>query len=466
MFGSLLATGGGHDAGLAFAPALLHLNPLDERPGVKDLAEHADTPEGARSGAGPDDCCSGHSGPALPVAAARERLLALVQPVQGSETLPLAALPGRVLAEAVSSPIAVPGADNSAMDGYALRAADIADDAQLEVIATIYAGHPFDGHVGPGQAVRIFTGAPVPKGADTVVMQEHVTPGEVGRIGLSRLPRAGDNIRPAGEDIPLGAAVMGPGTLLRAAEIGVLASIGRDRAQVFRRPRVAVMATGDELVPPGQPLAPGQIHDSNSATLGAMLWRLGVEVVDLGRVGDDPQTLERVFREAAAHCDAIITSGGVSVGDADHVMPTLKRIGELHLWKIAMRPGRPLAFGRIDGCWFFGLPGNPVSVMATFHQVVQPALQRMMGMTPRPPLTLRARLLGALRKKPGRTEFSRGLLDHDDQGRLVVASAGRQGSGILSSMIRANCFIVVPQDSGSLEDGAEVDVQPFDGFVW
>lgn len=427
------------------------------------MARQTPAPEGV---SGMDDCSDGHAGQALPVAAARERLSALVAPVPDTEVVALAQLPGRVLADAVSSPIAVPGADNSAMDGYALRADDLAEDVRLEVIATIYAGHPFQGRVGPRQAVRIFTGAPVPEGADTVVMQEHVAVDPDGRIGFTRLPRPGDNIRPAGEDIPLGAEVMGPGTLLRAAEIGVLASIGHDRALVYRRPRVAVLATGDELVPPGQPLAPGQIHDSNSATLGAMLWRLGVEVVDLGRAGDDPQTLERLFRDAAARCDAIVTSGGVSVGDADHVMPTLKRIGELHLWKIAMRPGRPLAFGRIDGCWFFGLPGNPVSVMATFHQIVQPALQRMMGMAPRPPLTLRATLQGGLRKKPGRTEFSRGILGHGEDGRLVVASAGRQGSGILSSMIRANCFIVVPQDSGSLEDGAEVDVQPFDGFVW
>lgn len=454
------------DAALAFAAALLHLNPVIEGIGVKDLAEHGSTPEGTGAGAGVDDCSSGHAGHALPVADARERLLALVAPVAQTETLPLSQLPGRVLAEALTSPIAVPGADNSAMDGYALRACDLSGDGRLEVVATIYAGHPFDGRVGPGQAARIFTGAPVPAGADTVVMQEHVALDEDGRVGVTRPPRVGDNIRPAGEDIALGAAVMGPGTLLRAAEIGVLASIGRDRAQVFRRPRVAVLATGDELVPPGQPLAPGQIHDSNSATLAAMLWRLGVEVVDLGHARDDPDTLERIFREAAAHCDAIVTSGGVSVGDADHVMPTLKRIGELHLWKIAMRPGRPLAFGRIDRCWFFGLPGNPVSVMATFHQIVQPALQRMMGMTPRPPLTLRARLQGTLRKKPGRTEFSRGILGHGSDGRLVVASAGRQGSGILSSMIRANCFIVVAQESQSLEDGAEVDVQPFDGFVW
>lgn len=429
------------------------------------MTDIANTPANPQVG-GVDDCSSGHAGHALPVAAARERLLSLVRPVDGIEQLPLARLPGRVLAEVVSSPIAVPGADNSAMDGYALRADDLTEDARLEVIATVYAGHPFQGRVGPGQCVRIFTGAPVPEGADTVVMQEHVALGEDGRIGFTRMPRPGDNVRPAGEDIARGAQVMGPGTLLRAAEIGVLASIGRASAQVFRPPRVAVLATGDELVPPGQPLGAGQIHDSNSATLGAMLWRLGAEVVDLGHAEDDPGTLERLFREAAADCDAIITSGGVSVGDADHVMPTLKRIGELHLWKIAMRPGRPLAFGRIGDCWFFGLPGNPVSVMATFHQIVQPALQRMMGMAPREPLTLRVRLQGALRKKPGRTEFSRGILRRGEDGRLVVASAGRQGSGILTSMINANCFIVLPQDAGSLEDGAQVDVQPFDGFVW
>lgn len=400
----------------------------------------------------------------MPVAAARERLCALVQPLHDTAEVPLAEALGRVLATDVASPIDVPGADNSAMDGYAFDGAALAPGLRLRVVGTVYAGHPFTGTVGPGEAVRIFTGAPVPAGTDTVVMQEHVH-AEDAVAELRKLPARGANVRAAGEDIARGATVLAAGTRLDAAGLGLLASVGCDRVTVVRRPRVAVVATGDELVPPGQPLGPGQIHDSNSTTLRAMLQGLGADVLDLGHCGDDPAKLEAVFTRAAAECDAIVSSGGVSVGDADHVMPLLARLGELHLWKVAMRPGRPLAFGRIGGAWFFGLPGNPVSVMATFHQMVRPALQRLMGMAPRPPLTLAARLLEDLRKKPGRTEFMRGILGHDADGRLVVRSAGRQGSGILSSMARADCFIVVPQDASDPRAGDTVQVQPFDGFV-
>lgn len=413
-----------------------------------------------------DDCSSARPDPALSVEAARSRLLDLVAPLDEVELLDLPDLPGRVLAEDVVSAINVPGADNSAMDGYALAAEDIHEHARLPVAGTAFAGHPFTAALARGQAVRIFTGAPMPDGTDTVVMQEHVEVLEDGCIAFARLPAAGDNVRPAGEDVALGATVLARGSLLRAAEIGVLAAVGLPRARVFRRPRVAVLATGDELVPPGRPLGAGQIHDSNSATLRSMLWRLGVEVIDLGHAGDDPAALERVFLDAAARADAIVTSGGVSVGDADHVMPTLRRLGELHLWKIAMRPGRPLAFGRIGSAWFFGLPGNPVSVMATFHQIVQPVLQRLMGLAERPPLTLKARLLEPLRKKPGRTEFSRGILGTDADGQLTVRGVGRQGSGILTSMTRADCFIVLEQQAGSQEAGSTVSVQPFAGFVW
>lgn len=412
-----------------------------------------------------DDCSLGHAGPALAVDEARARLLSLIAPVDGIERVPLRAALGRTLARDVVSPIDVPGHDNSAMDGYALRAADLGG-APLRMVGTAWAGHPLDARVEEGGCARIFTGAPMPAGADTVVMQEHVALDGEGRVVIERAPRPGDNVRRAGEDIPRGAVALAAGSLVRSAELGLLGSLGLAEVVVRRRPRVAFAATGDELVPVGQALGPGQIHDSNSHTLYAMLVRLGVEPVDLGILRDDPAVIEAALARAAAEADLLITSGGVSVGDADHVTDVLRRMGEVHFWKIAMRPGRPLAFGRIGGAWFFGLPGNPVSVMATFHQIVQPALLRLMGREPAMPLTVRARLLGDVKKKPGRLEFVRGVLSQAEDGGLAVASTGAQGSGMLNSMSRANCFILLPQDSGPASAGEQVEVQPFAGWVW
>lgn len=412
-----------------------------------------------------DDCSLGHAGPALAVDEARARLLSLIAPVEGVERVPLRAALGRALARDVASPIDVPGHDNSAMDGYALRAADLGG-APLRVVGTAWAGHPLDARVEEGGCARIFTGAPMPVGADTVVMQEHVALDGEGRVVIERAPRPGDNVRRAGEDVARGAVALVAGSLVRSAELGLLGSLGLAEVEVRRRPRVAFAATGDELVPVGQALGPGQIHDSNSHTLYAMLVRLGVEPVDLGILRDDPAVIEAALARAAAEADLLITSGGVSVGDADHVTDVLRRMGEVHFWKIAMRPGRPLAFGRIGGAWFFGLPGNPVSVMATFHQIVQPALLRLMGRDPAMPLTVRARLLGDVKKKPGRLEFVRGVLSQAQDGGLVVASTGAQGSGMLNSMSRANCFILLPQDSGPAVAGEMVEVQPFAGWVW
>lgn len=412
-----------------------------------------------------DDCSQGHAGPALAVEEARRRLLALLEPVHGVEQVPLQEALGRVLAETVVSPLDVPGHDNSAMDGYALRQADLGG-GPLRMIGTVFAGHPMTQTVGPGQCARIFTGAPLPPGTDTVVMQEHVTVGADGRIRVQREPKPGENVRRAGEDLRRGEKALAAGSVLRPAEMGLLASLGQAVVAVRRRPRVAMAATGDELVPLGQPLGPGQIHDSNSYTLHGMLARLGVEVIDLGILRDDPVVLARVLGDAAGQVDALVTTGGVSVGDADHVTEVLRELGEVHFWKIAMRPGRPLAFGRIGRAWFFGLPGNPVSVMATFHQIVQPALLRLMGRDPSMPLTVRARLQAGLKKKPGRLEFQRGVLSQAEGGELQVTSTGAQGSGMLHSMSRANCFILLPQDSGPVAEGEWVEVQPFAGWVW
>ena len=414
------------------------------------------------------DCCAdGHEGPALKLADALARILVEVRAVDGSETVAVRSALGRVLAADVVSRIDVPSHTNSAMDGYAVIGADLPADAEtrLDVIGTSAAGRPFGGAVAAGQCVRIMTGAPMPDGADTVVMQENVTrDGDTAIIGAGQKP--GQHVRQAGEDIAAGSVALRAGTLLMPAQVGILGSLGVGEVDVRRRPRVAFFSTGDELRSVGEPLGDGQIYDSNRYTIYGMLTRLGVEVLDMGIVRDERDAVEQAFARAAAVADAIVTSGGVSVGDADYVTETLERTGTVGFWKVAIKPGRPLAFGRIGDALFFGLPGNPNSVMATFYQLVQPALQALAGMPdPSPPLTMPAVSASALRKKPGRTEFQRGVLSRGDDGRLVVHKAGQQGSGVLSSMAAANCFIVLPEDAGPVSEGDEVTVQPFAAFV-
>ena len=402
----------------------------------------------------------------LPVEEARRRIAQLVRPVAETETVPLREALDRVLAADVASPLDVPPAANSAMDGYALRGADLpaGGEAVLEVVGTVFAGHPFTGEVGPGQAVRIMTGAPLPRGADTVVMQEHARR-EGDRVAIGPGHRPGQNVRHAGEDIARGTTVLAAGRRLVPADLGVLASLGVAEVAVRRRPRVAFFSTGDELCPVGEPLAEGQIYDSNRYTLHGLLTRLGVEVQDLGLIPDDRAAIEDAFARAAAGADAVITSGGVSVGEADFVKETLEKLGQVNFWKIAMKPGKPLAVGRLGEALFFGLPGNPVSVMATFYQFAQPALRALAGESRTEPLALRVPAAERLRKRPGRTDFQRGVLERDAAGRLVVRSTGAQGSHVLTSMSRANCFIVLPAEWGDVEPGTEVEVQPFFGLV-
>jgi molybdopterin molybdotransferase len=414
------------------------------------------------------DCCAdGHEGPALKLADALARILAEVQPVSGSETLAVRSALGRVLYADVVSTINVPSHTNSAMDGYALHGAELsaAGETRLEVVGTSAAGRPFSGTVGAGECVRIMTGAPMPAATDTVVMQENVTrDGDTAIIRAGQKP--GQHVRQAGEDIAAGNVALRAGTLLLPAQIGILASIGVGEVSVRRRPRVAFFSTGDELRSVGEPLGEGHIYDSNRYTIYGMLTRLGVELLDMGVIRDDRDAVEQAFARAAQEADAIVTSGGVSVGDADYVAETLERAGTVGFWKVAMKPGRPIAFGRIGDALFFGLPGNPNSVMATFYQLVQPALQALAGMPdPAPPLTMPAISASALRKKPGRREFQRGVLSRAADGRLVVHKTGHQGSGVLSSMAAANCFIVLPEDAGPVSEGDEVTVQPFAAFV-
>ena len=414
------------------------------------------------------DCCDEDEfAPALQFADALDRILAEVSVVDGTEKLAVRSALGRVLAADVVSGIDVPGHTNSAMDGYALGGDDVAgdDETHLEVIGVAAAGRPFDGAVSAGECVRIFTGAPMPEGADTVVMQEHATR-DGDTVILKGAQQAGQNVRQAGEDIGAGDMALRVGTRLMPAELGILASLGVSEVNVRRRPRVAFFSTGDELRSVGEPLETGQIYDSNRYTIHGMLTRLGIEVVDMGVVRDEQEAVERAFAQAAAQADAIVTSGGVSMGDADYVTQTLEKTGSVGFWKVAMKPGRPLAFGRIDDTLFFGLPGNPVAVMVTFYQLVQPALQVMAGLpNPEPPMTVTATTAGPLRKKKGRLELQRGVLTREADGRLVVHKSGRGGSGILSSMSVANCFIVLPEDAGPVAEGDEVTVQPFATFV-
>jgi molybdopterin molybdotransferase len=418
--------------------------------------------------AGVDPCdLPGHGHRALRLEEARARIIAEITPVAEQETVALREALGRVLAAEVRSTMDVPSHRNSAMDGYALAGRDLpqAGAAMLEVVGTSWAGRPYSGELGRGQCVRIMTGATLPDAADTVVMQEHVRLDGT-RAVIEAGHHAGQNVRPAGEDIRCGELALGAGTLLRPAQLGLLASLGIGQVAVLRRPRVAVFSTGDELRSIGEELGPGQIYDSNRYTLHGMLSRLQVEVIDLGVVADTREATLRAFETAAAQADAIVTSGGVSVGEADYVTETLERHGRIGFWKVAMKPGKPIAFGRFGPAFFFGLPGNPVSVMVTFYQLVQPALRALTGsIDPDPPVTVRARCETRLRKKPGRQEFQRGMLERRPDGAYTVHSSGHQGAGVLRSMSDANCFIILPLEQGDVEPGTEVEVQPFAGLV-
>jgi molybdopterin molybdotransferase len=411
--------------------------------------------------------CGGHGAPALPVEEARGRITAAVAPVGGEEKVALRSALGRVLAQDVRSPLDVPAHTNSAMDGYAINGADLPPQGSvaLAVIGIAWAGRPYTGVVKRGQCARIMTGAPMPKGTDTVIMQEDVER-DSDTIRLGSGHKAGQNVRAAGEDLSVGQIVLTAGRQILPVDLGLLASLGIAEIRVRRRLRVAFFSTGDELRSIGESLSDGQIFDSNRYTLYGMLARLGVDIIDMGVVPDERQATHDAFVQAADNADVIITSGGVSVGEADYVKETLDTIGEVDFWQIAIKPGRPLAFGRVKSTTFFGLPGNPVSVMVTFYQFVAPALRRMMGQIEADPApTFKVRCASRLKKTRGRTEFQRAVLEHTAEGELVVRSTGAQGSGLLHSMSVANCFVILPADSTGVEPGALVEVQPFYGVI-
>jgi molybdopterin molybdotransferase len=410
----------------------------------------------------------GYDPQALSADAVNDFLARLVAPVAGTEQVGIFDALGRVLALDIVSPLNVPPHDNSAMDGYAFDGEQLkpTELLTLDVAGTALAGKAWQGSVGAGQCIKIMTGAIMPAGTDTVVPQEFIQPCGEGRISVApKLLQPGDNRRLKGEDLGQGQTALAKGTRLTPAACGLVASLGLESVEVHRRLRVAYFSTGDEILSLGESPREGAVYDSNRYTVFGLLKRLGCEVIDMGVVRDDPALLEAAFTGAAAKADAIITSGGVSVGEADYTKAMMKKLGDVAFWRIAMRPGRPMAVGCIGSSILFGLPGNPVAVMVTFLAFVRPALLRMMGSSePQPPL-LRARSGEAIRKKAGRTEYQRGLVTAAPDGSLQVRTTGNQGSGVLSSMVQANGLIVLHHAQGNVAVGEEVDVMMFDGAI-
>lgn len=403
----------------------------------------------------------------LPLEEAIAKIFSALKPLTEKINIPLAQSLDRVLAENIIAPINVPGADNSAMDGYAIRQADAV--AELTVIGESFAGHEFTGEIGVNQTVRIMTGALVPKGADAVVMQENVSR-SADKIRINKIPQPGENIRRAGEDIAKGAQVLTQGRMLNALDIGLLASLGIAQVDVFAPVKVALLTTGDELLPEGAGYIAGKIYDSNRPLLNALLQRLPVEILDLGIIPDNPDALRSAFSQAQNFADLVISTGGVSVGDADYTGQILAERGEINFWKVAMKPGKPFAFGSLGknsrggDCWFCGLPGNPVSTAVTYHQLVVPSLRYLAGETLGESLSIKAAASKPLKKQLGRVDFQRGIFSNLD-GLNLVESAGSQSSGVLSSMNKANCFIRLERERGSVAAGELVDVILFDQFI-
>ena len=409
-------------------------------------------------------CLDDYDPNALRVDKALEAIRACLSPITATEDIEIRQVLGRVLAQDIVPAINVPAHDNSAMDGYAVRFSDLqAGETVLEEAGSAFAGRTFQGKVGPGQCVRVMTGAVMPLGTDTVVIQE-LARRDGNRILIPPGQKKAQNVRYAGEDLKAGSAVLRSGKQISPADLGLIASLGIGRLAVKRKLRVAFFATGDELASIGAPLKEGEVYDSNRYTLHGMLARLGVEITDLGVVRDDPKLLEAAFRRAAKNADAVITTGGVSVGEADFTRELMAKLGEVLFWKIAMRPGRPMAFGRIDDAFLFGLPGNPVAVMVTFYQFVRDALLHLSGRTDDYSIPLlKAKAGEPLRKVPGRTEYQRGILFREGN-EWQVRTTGQQGSGVLRSMSEANCFIVLEHERGKVDAGDLVSVQLFEGL--
>lgn len=406
--------------------------------------------------------CDESASKLLSVDEAKLKIMDSVAVITGQEKLAIRSTLNRVLATDIQSTINVPPYDNSAMDGYAIRHSDLKSGSEvgLTLAGESFAGKPFTGTMQSGQTIRIMTGAVIPDGADTIVMQEHARTDD-GKVFFASTHNKGDHVRRIGEDMKCGDTILTSGHKITPAELGLLASLGIPEVKVMRKIRVAFFSTGDELRSVGENLQEGQIYDSNRYTLYGMLKRLDVDIIDMGVIADRREDVRQAFQEASSIADAVITSGGVSVGEADFVKDTLEEMGQVNFWRVAMKPGKPLAIGNINGAAFFGVPGNPVSAMATFYQFVQPALKKMMGISQQFNTLIHVSCISHLKKAPGRLEYQRGILSYNNEGELVVSSTGVQGSHILTSMSRANCFIILPADNAGINPGERVQIQPF-----
>ncbi|EGQ7917333.1 bifunctional molybdopterin-guanine dinucleotide biosynthesis adaptor protein MobB/molybdopterin molybdotransferase MoeA [Vibrio parahaemolyticus] len=409
-------------------------------------------------------CCDTLSPAFLSVVQGQEKILSLVNTVSEIEACKIENAYGRVLAEDIISPVNVPQYTNSAMDGYAIRSDDVDRDS-YQVVAEVMAGHAYDQPLQVGQAVKIMTGAPTPRNGDTVVMREQASQeGDKVTFNCAHI-KAGQNVRQAGEDLAIGSDVFTAGTRLASPEMGMIASLGFGEANVFRKLKVAVFSTGDEVQAPGTEQKANSIYDSNRFTIMGMLEKLGCEILDFGILEDNEQLMIEALENASAQADVVMTSGGVSVGDADYIKLALDKLGQIDFWRINMRPGRPLAFGQINNKPFFGLPGNPVAVMVSFINFVEPALRKMQGEQGWKPLKVNAIATENLRSRQGRTEFSRGIYELDDTGRLTVRTTGKQGSGILRSMSEANCLIEISPAIDTVKAGESVTIIPLQGRI-
>lgn len=410
-------------------------------------------------------CADAHEPNSLSVSQATQRITDLISPITETEIRSLRESLDCVLHTEIISPINVPPYTNSAMDGYGIHGSDIiADKFSLKQVGIAYAGQPFDGTIQQGECIRIMTGAMMPKDCDTVIMQEHVEVNDT-LITVHGQHQHGQNVRMAGEDLKTGEVVLGEGHKITPADLGLIASLGIAELTVKRKIRVAFFSTGDELRSLGEKLEAGQIYDSNRYTLHGMLSHLNVDIIDMGVVPDQKEALREALQQASKQADIVLTTGGVSVGDADYVKEMLIELGQVDFWKIAMKPGRPLAFGTINDALFFGLPGNPVSVMVTFYQFALPALQQLSGQNRPMQQRLQVNCVSAIRKRAGRFEFQRGILFQNDQGITHVKTTGEQGSGILRSMSIANCFILLEEQCDGIEPNTIVTVQPFSGLI-
>ena len=415
----------------------------------------------------PTSCLDPFEADAISVADAKQTIFDKITPIQGSVKVALRDALNQYLAEDIISTINVPPHINAAMDGYALAGEDLPTDEAIsyKVTGASFAGVPSENTYEKGSVVRIMTGAVMPTSTDTVVPQEVVEISDDGNVKIDTQQRVGQNVRYPGEDIEKGATLFKKGHRVSPADLGIIASLGKGEVNILRRPRVAFFSTGDELKSIGETLGEGDIYDSNRYTLFALLKNLDVEIIDLGVIRDTKEAIEQAFISAAELADIVITSGGVSVGEADFIKPTLKKLGDTHFWKIAMKPGRPLTFGSYHDSWFFGLPGNPVAVMVTFMQFVQPAINYLASGAIKSEIMIKAKCDQDIKKRPGRTEYIRAIVAQSENGELDVKLTGKQGSGILMSMSLANCFIHLPVESNGVTASEMVEIMPFKSIL-